>query len=469
MRNLNIAIDDLFKDDLNKMTLSGVPAGSIIQSLCVDSRKVQKGDWFLCLRGESFDGHDFIEMALSSGAVGIIYDRADLHCKGIKVPDTTRFLGILGKHWRKKVNPIVIAVTGSNGKTSVKELLSFLLDKIAPGKICQSSGNFNNQFGVPYTLLSLSPHHKYLVIEIGTNHPGEIAPLSDFALPDYAVITSVSPGHIGNFGSLESIVAEKSEVISGMKPNGILFVNSNLAQNPLVQSRAARQHIQIKSPDDSLVLSRSGDDGMELILNQETFHFPVCGHHQFQNLLLVYTLIKEIFPEGELLKNALRQLKGYRPIKGRLQKIKNDSYNVWDDTYNANPASFEEAVKFVSQFTPMSQVFGAFGMMGELGDFSEEAHEKLGEFTAESGFTSVFFSAPDEKIRKAFLKGWQKSSRNLSKDPSAGATIQWAGNSDEDIYSGYNYLLNQMRKGDHLLVKGSRSAKMERILKYFIG
>ncbi|MDH4263559.1 MAG: UDP-N-acetylmuramoyl-tripeptide--D-alanyl-D-alanine ligase [Spirochaetia bacterium] len=464
MQNLNINIVDLLDD---KTTLHKLPQESVIKSLCVDSRKLQKGDWFICLKGETFNGHDFIESVLASGAAGIIYDQEDVNVPGLKVTDTTKFLGKLATHWRNIINPVVIAITGSNGKTSVKELISFLLEKYATGKVCQSAGNFNNQFGVPYTLLSLKPEHRFLVVEVGTNHPGEIAPLSILALPDYAVITSVSPGHIGNFGSLESIVEEKSDIITGMKSSGVFITNFELSKNLQILKKINDHKILIKSPDKTLTLLHHNETGINFLFDGETYHYPVCGLHQFQNLLLAYTVLSEIIKEKEQIKKALKELVNYRAVKGRLQKTDAIMYNVWDDTYNANPASYKEAIDFISQISKNSEsnAFGAFGMMGELGNFSEKAHEELGKLTVDYGFSAVFFSSNEEKIRNAFLRGRQeiKQASLTSEKPE---TLV-AANTDQDILYGNKYLLSKMKNGDHLLVKGSRSTHMERILKLF--
>lgn len=491
MQNLNLPVFELFDDD---STLCGIEADiiqkfseetikkTILRSLCVDSRKIQKGDWFICLKGENFDGHDFIDAAIASGAAGIIYEKGEVHHPGIKVCDTTIFLGKIAALHRKIINPVVIAVTGSNGKTSVKELLSFLLEQTAPGQVCSSTGNFNNQFGVPYTLLSLEARHKFIVVEIGTNHPGEIAPLSVLAAPDYAIITSVSPGHIGNFGSLKSIIKEKSDIVSGMKPGAVLVVNADLSKDPTVQNKVAGRGISLVTPDDSISLVDHSDNGIEFSLEKEIYRYPVCGLHQFQNLRLACALLNELAKNSRAhidtasLKNALAQLKNYRPIKGRLQKISTAMYNVWDDTYNANPASFAEAIKFIAQITDGSPTFGAFGMMGELGDFTIEAHEELGRLTVEYGFTSVFFSADDEKIRNAFLRGRRSASQASSQasvasqqlPPDEAPETMVAANTDQDIQYGFKYLLSKMKQGDHLLVKGSRSTRMERILKPFM-
>lgn len=469
MNDLNIPLNTLLDEETVLQGFSAeVSENTIIRSLCVDSRKIQKGDWFICLKGETFDGHDFIEVALAAGAAGIIYDRANINCKGIRVSDTLIFLGKIANQWRKIVNPVVIAITGSNGKTSVKELISFLIEKYARNQVCQSAGNFNNQYGVPYTLLSLRPSHRFLVIEVGTNHPGEIAPLSVLSQPDYAIITSISPGHIGNFGSLESIALEKSEIIAGLKPSGILFIHQDLLKFAEIQKKAAQHGCIVKTPDHLITLIKNDESGIDFLLDGETFHYPVYGLHQFQNLLLAHAILSEIIKDSEKIKEALRELKNYNPVKGRLQKTRNASFNIWDDTYNANPASYKEAIQFIhkiSQASSASHTFGAFGMMGELGDFSEKAHEELGRLTVEQGFSAVFFSADNEKIRNAFLKGRREYIQE-PKLPDIPDTMV-ASNSDQDIAYGYKYLRSKMNAGDHLLVKGSRSTRMERMLKYF--
>jgi len=482
MQNLNLPLSRLLENQNGDgATLTGLEKNlekkyvseTVIRSVCVDSRKIKAGDWFVCLKGETFDGHDFIENALAAGAAGIVYEKGEVQCPGLRVTDTTLFLGKMAHIWRKIVDPVVIAVTGSNGKTSVKELLAFLLEQIAPGRVCSTSGNFNNQFGVPYTLLTLAPAHKFLVVEIGTNHPGEIAPLSNMAAPDYAVITSISPGHIGNFGSLEAIVEEKTDIVSGCKPGGVLVVNANLGHDAIVRKKVDHGQLTLVTPDDSLSLTGQTTAGGEITLEGKTLTYPPCGLHQFQNLKLAYATLKELEKNPragfshESLKTSLGQLQNFRQAKGRLQRIDNARYNLWDDTYNANPASYAEAIKFIAEVTKTtasSQRFGAFGMMGELGDFALKAHEELGRLTVEFDFKAVFFSADDDKIRNAFLRGRRQALQGSQ--PAEPETMAGA-NTDQDILYGFKYLASKMSPGDHLLVKGSRSTRMERILKLF--
>jgi len=431
----------------------------VIHSLKVDSRKVYSGDWFICLKGELNDGHDFIDQALKAGAAGIIFENGKnkIHCKGIQVSNTLEFLSRLGAYWRDQVNPAVVAITGSNGKTSVKEIIAFLLEKGNAGSVCKSSGNYNNHFGVPYTLLSLKPENRFLVIEIGTNHPGEIKPLSLLASPDFAVITSVSPGHIGNFGNLENIFAEKSEIMAGLKQGGSLFVHRDIAENQIVQKKAAFYHMTIRRCDESLSLVSSDDSGIVFSFNGEEFRFSLCGKHQFYNLQLAFQVVLHMTQDEDRIKDACRQLIHFVSVKGRLQKKVFRRYNVWDDSYNANPASFAEAISFFSGISS-GDVYGALGMMGELGDYSIFAHENLGHQAA-SVMKAVFFSCEDKKNRAAFLKGWRLVQPELPSFVS--------GNSDQDIENGYRFLTKYLQQGDHVLVKGSRSARMERIFKLF--
>lgn len=451
-------------------TLHNVNEEEIIRSLCVDSRKLKKNDWFICIKGETHDGHQFIRQALEDGAAGIIYSEIPANVaeslpqdfRGIKVADTTDFLGKLGAYWRQAVNPFVIAVTGSNGKTSVKELLAFLLENCHEGNVRKSSGNFNNQFGVPYTLLSLQANDRFLIVEMGTNHPGEIAALSKLAKPDVAVITSVSPGHIGHFGSLDAIIEEKSDIITGLKTGGTLFLQADLSQNPVIQNKAKQYGISIKTPQDDLTLKSTGENGSEFLYRDKTLTFSLCGLHQFQNLNLAYTTVKNTVNKPEKTSRALQNIGAFLAVKGRLAKKEIQGYFIWDDSYNANPDSFDQAVSFFKQTilkNGPSKIFGAFGMMGELGDFSENAHENLGQSAAQAGFSLVFFSSPEENIRRAFLRGWQTAA--------APEQVYLAANSDNEIEKGRQFLLSQMKKGDHLLIKGSRSTKMERLIPLF--
>jgi len=456
--NLHIPLSDLLDE---KIILRGVPENTVIQSISTDSRNIKRGDWFICLKGEKFDGHEFIDTVIQAGAAGIIYDRDNLTCPGIKVPDTTEFLGKMASRWRDIVNPLVIAVTGTNGKTSVKELTAFLLGVCEPGKVCYSSGNLNNQFGVPYTLLSLKSGDKYLVVEIGTNHPGEISPLSRIARPDYSVITSVSLGHAGNFNGIEGISFEKSEIVSGMKPGGILVLNPDLLENRVITSNAENHKIKIITPGKDIILKEADDTGIHFYYSETLYHFPVCGNHQFQNLRLAVAVLREVVADARLIGEALSQLINFKPVKGRLQNLHHKIYNLWDDSYNANPASCLEAINFLMKLSRNSvhKNFAAFGMMAELGVYAEAAHENLGRQASSAGFEAVFFSSAEENNRQAFIRGWK------SDQPEDNLLV--AGNSDQDMYEGYKFLSEKMGPGDHLLVKGSRSTKMERILNHF--
>jgi UDP-N-acetylmuramoyl-tripeptide--D-alanyl-D-alanine ligase len=438
---------------------NNVDADEVIDSICTDSRKIKPGDWFICLKGESLDGHDFIDKAIADGAAGIIYEGAR-NVKGIQVADTTIFLGKLSALHLKQINPFVIAITGSNGKTSVKEMLTCLLAEISKNEVCSSSGNFNNQFGVPYTLLGLKPHHKYLVVELGTNHPGEIKYLSEITNADISIITSVSMGHAGNFGSAEKIIEEKSDILCGMKPGGKLFLPSKLYADKIINEKALKYQVEVKTPDDTCQAVELLENGTSFTYRHKNLFLSAAGRHQFENCRLVLSVMEEITKNNDKVKVVAEKLSEYKPVKGRLQKIPHKKFNLWDDSYNANPASFAEAVGFIASIHGKASFFGAFGMMGELGVFSEEEHRKLGELAAKSGMSGVFFSSSDETIRTAFKEGWVSVK-------STSESILTGDDTYNAISEGYKFLVNQMKEDDHLLVKGSRSTRMERMLVFF--
>jgi len=457
MDNLEIFLSELSSSECSLVHCSPEVA---IRSLSSDTRKLKPGDWFICLKGESSDGHDFIEAALEKGAEGIIYDEnRNLSYRGLSVKNTNLFLGYLANFWRKKTGPLVIAITGSNGKTSTKEISAFILEQIFPGKICKTKENFNNQFGVPFTLLDLKKGDRFCVVEMGTNHPGEIKYLAEIAEPDYSIVTTIAQGHIGNFGSLEKIAEEKSDILTGMK-GGSLIINQEISCYSLFESKSNSYNVTLSTIEPAKSMEHIvTEQGTRFVYENRNFLLPLKGEHQWKNFLLVKGLIDLLKIEKEKVIKAFEKLSELQEIKGRMQHHFLKGIHIWDDSYNANPDSFEKAIRFLRGSVNEGHLLGAFGAMGELGEMEIFFHEELGRLANQSGFEYVLFCSPSIDVRNAFQKGFL-TGRNSEK-------IILCSSDDIELKKGVEIIKNKVKEGDHLLIKGSRSAHMERVLKYW--
>jgi len=456
-----------FKDFIDEKSgevvkTTGVEEGEILYSINHDSRAIQTGQWFICLRGEAGDGHEFIINAAEKGACGIIYESGndvsflDSKIKTVEVKDTTRFLGILANRWRNIVNPVIIAITGSNGKTSTKEMVAFLLDHAFPQKVFHSRGNWNNHFGLPFSLLNMRKTDEYAVVELGTNHPGEIAYLSKIARPDYSIVTSVASGHIGNFGSVEKIAEEKSSIVDGMF-GGFLSLPEKIPGREIFEAKAKKQNIEVIFGNKQL--SKIASDGEYSHFQYQNLEYvlPLSGVHQFENFKLAVSILEKVGLTPEMLKSAFSDLNRLTNVPGRLTRREHSEYQVWDDSYNANPASFKAAIDFVHEIAKTGAKVGAFGMMGELGEFTISAHKELGKVAALCEFSLILFYSTETAVCEAFKDGYFSVSKV--------GDICFATNAEQ--FEKCSLLLKEkMKPGDHLLVKGSRAAKMERIFNF---
>ena len=220
-----------YLSDLKEIINNSIYQNVIIRGVSIDTRTISKGDLFIAIKGKTFDGHDYIENAILKGASAIISSKRISSIKKIPmilVRSTRLFLGDLANWWRKKFKVKVIAITGSNGKTTVKEMIvSILGSRYKRNQILYTQGNYNNDIGVPLTLLQMSNTHEYAVIEMGMNNSGEISYLTKMAMPDFAVINNVGSAHIGNFNSKENIADAKIEIVDGLNKNGTLILNKN--------------------------------------------------------------------------------------------------------------------------------------------------------------------------------------------------------------------------------------------------
>ncbi|MCW9079687.1 MAG: UDP-N-acetylmuramoyl-tripeptide--D-alanyl-D-alanine ligase [Gammaproteobacteria bacterium] len=417
-----------------------------------DTRTLRSGELFIALRGPNFDGHDYLQAAREGGAAGAMVehiDRADMPL--VEVADTLLGLGRLGQQWRLQRPARVIGITGSNGKTTLKEMTTAILSR--RGSVLATRGNLNNEIGVPLTLSRLRDEH-YAVVEMGANHPGEIDYLSGLVRPDIAVLNNAGRAHLEGFGSIEGVARAKAEIISGLAPDGVFVFNADDRFAGLwagLGARYSRMTFGVAAPADV----SSPAPAYEVVWRGGIFHarFPVvcaqgeievhlqlAGEHNRMNALAA---IAASLAAGADLADAQQALAGLEPVAGRLCPVAGPGgARVIDDSYNANPDSVVAALRVLSA-APGRRTL-VLGDLAELGTQAQQLHRELGERAAEFGIDRLLTIG--EFSRHAGLS-FSGEHRHYT-DHSALA--------DE--------LMKDLSEEDSVLVKGSRAAHMEDVV-----
>ena len=364
-----------------------------------DSRKVAPGQLFVALRGDTFDGHDFVKDVIARGAAAALVNRdwAANHGKGLPllaVDDTRLGLGHLAAFWRDRFDIPLIGITGSNGKTTVKEMCSAILrTHLGADSVLATAGNFNNDVGLPLTLLGLEPKHHAAVIEMGMNHPGEISYLTRIASPTVALVNNAQRAHLAGLGTVRDVAAAKGEIFQGLDEDGIAVINADDPNADLWRTLAEKHVILsygLEAPADisGRAQLRHFSSLISLITPVGTaeFELPVPGLHNARNALgAVAACLAARVP----LDTIVRGLEGYGGVKGRLQrKHGHHGARVVDDTYNANPDSMRAAVDVLASL-PGKRIF-VMGDMGEVGEAGGQFHDELGGYAKSMGIDRLF-------------------------------------------------------------------------------
>ncbi|RNJ62073.1 MAG: UDP-N-acetylmuramoyl-tripeptide--D-alanyl-D-alanine ligase [Porphyrobacter sp. IPPAS B-1204] len=437
----------------------------------MDSRDVKPGDVFVALKGEAMDGHRFIDAAFAKGAVAAIVDRP-VDFPHVLVGDTTAALHALAHAARDRaIEAVRIGITGSVGKTGVKEAIFACLDRASRGAAHRSVRSYNNHVGVPLSLARMPARAKFGVFEMGMNHQGEIAPLSAHARPHVALITTIAPAHIENLGSLEAIADEKSQIFTGLVPGGVAIIpaDSEWAERMIGHAKACGAQVvtfgRAANADVRLLDAIPANGGGSLVtadLGDRRICYTIAepGEHWIVNSLGVMAAVRAAGGDLASAGLALAEMGG---LKGRGARhtipAAGGTALLIDESYNANPASMRATLKALAA-TPAKRRIAVLGSMKELGDFSDRFHRQLAEPLAEAGVTHAILVG--EEMRALGDELGKASAAALGN----GATFAHCEGPAEAIT-----LLGQfgLADGDAVLVKGSNSVGLGRLVSHFTG
>ena len=358
----------------------------------IDSRRVEAEALFVALPGEHYDGHEFVARAAERGAsAALVAQPGDYPLPVLEVPDTGQALTRLARHWRRQHRPRVIAITGSNGKTTVKEMLGAILER--ESRTLATRGNLNNELGVPLTLLKLDASHENLVVELGANHSGEIGRLSSLVRPDIAVITQCAPAHLEGFGTLEGVALAKGEIFQGVPPDGTAVLNAEDSFAGLWTELAAPRRVVTFALDADADLRgawRPTGDGSVIGVSSAAGSLNITlslpGRHNVMNALAATAAA---LAAGCSLDAVRTGLAGVRPVPGRLlTRTLRPGLTLIDDTYNANPASLRAGLEVLAGHSGRRWL--VLGDMAELGPEGTRRHEEAGEAARRSGVERLY-------------------------------------------------------------------------------
>ncbi len=455
MSRVGISIEDMF--NLRSAVIYNPDNFRTIRNVSIDSRNISGNCLFIAIRGERFDGHDFIDRAVSNGASAVLVERkqlkklSDLEVPVITVADTVKALGELARIWRNKLSTKVIGITGSAGKTSTKEMIAMLLS--TKYRVNKTTANHNNHIGVPLTLFSTNEKHDVLVAELGTNHFGEIEYTANIALPDYAMITNIGDSHLEFLINKKGVLKEKTALFKATaEMNGTLFINEDdklLKQAARKYSRKVTYGFNSNSAVRGRVTRYTNDGRPEIEItykkNKMKVDIPLHGEANAKNVLAAAAVAFTLGLSVEEISEGLKKLKD---IDKRLNVKRKKDYVLIDDTYNASPASMLEAFNLTGRVRLQKRKIAVLGDMLELGVKAPELHRKLAAALKSNKFDEAYLIGP---LMKNLYEELQK--KNI---PS-------------------KYFISRKRLGTFLakynfsdsviLVKGSRGMKMEEFVR----
>jgi len=411
------------------------------QGVCTDTRDRVSGKLFIALEGVNFDGHNFIKQAEDLGAVAVIaHKRVDSNLPTLLVSNSEEAYQKLAAWHRQSFSPIVIAITGSNGKTSTKNMLHSILSLHGP--TLSTKGNLNNHLGVPKTLLELAKKHQYCIIEMGANHVNEIELLCKLAQPDIAIITNANNAHLGEFGSEKNLVKAKGEILESLSGDGIAIINKSSPHIDIWEKMSGTQNLTFFGNESNVYASNikqfKSTLNFSLNFNHSSINITLSmiGLHQIENVLAAAACAIKIGISPDLIKKGLEKV---RSEKGRLELIELQNFTILDDSYNANPQSVKAAIDSLKQFSGKKVL--VLGTMAELGKDSSKLHQEIGDYAREQNIDSLITIGQEAQCFK--------------------------GSHFDDIESIFNEI-NNYHKGATVLIKGSRKMELNKLVDILI-
>lgn len=417
--------------------------------VCTDTRAIKKDVLFFALRGASFNGNIFAEQAIKKGCAYAIVDDEQyvINKQFLFVPNVLETLQALANYHKRMLNTPTIAITGSNGKTTTKELISLVLSK--KYNTLSTKGNFNNHIGVPLTLLSLTNSHEMAVIEMGANHIGEIAELCTIAEPDYGIITNIGRAHLEGFGGPEGVITAKSELYNYIKKKkGLLFVNADDALllklsaggRTLLYGTTNQVNVQgtLVKADPYVQMRWKRKESIAPLIDRHLVKTQLAGRYNFENILAATTIASHFGIDEQKINEALES---YTPTNSRSQLIEKGGNKILLDAYNANPTSMKAAIENFSEIKWDNKIL-VLGDMLELGDDTLTEHQAIVNLLKEKGFEKVFlvgknFNEVNNIVNAQLFETTDALCAYLKANPVTNAS---------------------------LLVKGSRGVKLEKVL-----
>lgn len=430
-------------------TVNGTLHGQDVcfSGVSIDGRTITPGDLYVAIKGDRFDGHQFVDQAIQAGAVAsMVEQQEDTHNATVSVRQTKQALGQLAKHWRQRFDFPIVGITGSNGKTTVKELTHAVLSQ--QYNTLATKGNLNNELGVPLTLLRLRNQHEAAVIEMGANHHGEIAYLTDLTHPTIGLVNNAGAAHLEGFGDLAGVAQGKGELFANLPTTGTAVINADdvfceswkeMADHRKIVLFGLSEQADVRATN---ITSQFGMTSFQLEYQQycQPVQVPLTGNHNVMNALAAAAIGIEC---GLNLNQISKGYMTVKPVSGRMQVLpgKNQSIII-NDCYNANPTSFEAALKAIQDLG--EERWCVLGDFGELGPDSESLHKKLGSMAHQYGVSRLLATGDSTKL-----------------------SIEAFGE-DADFFESQHELINiltqQLYKGVVVLVKGSRAQKLETIV-----
>ncbi len=436
------------------VAVAGTPMGDNVtfSGVSTDSRSTVPGELFIALRGDNFDGHEFVVAAQARGAIAAVVESGSvMNLKGLDLPliavaDTRLALGALAADWRARFKLPLVAVTGSNGKTTTKEMIASIFKVAFADAVLATQGNFNNDIGMPLTLLQLNAGHHAAIIEMGMNHPGEIAYLTRIARPTVAVVTNAQRAHLAGMGTLETVATEKGSVFMGLAKSGVAIFNADDSWADLWHMQSSNRGVMTFSLEGRAEVSgRYQSRGLEnrLMISAQGEEIEVSlavpGAHNARNALAAAAAA---LAAGVSLESVGEGLAAFRGIRGRLQQRAGlNGAVVLDDTYNANPDSVRAGIDVLA--ATVGRKILVLGDMGEIGDMTGQFHDEVGGYAKSQG-VDLLLALGESSTLAAY---------------NFGAGGQHFKKVDDLIEA----LTKEMSPETTVLVKGSRFMRMERV------